>query len=295
MKALVIGLGIGNLYKAQFAHLGFKTVTVDKNPATNPTYTNLEDAYKDGPFDISVICTPNYTHFEIASDVSYHSKIVLVEKPGLQFPEHWEMLKNEHPKTRFMMVKNNQYRPQNKFLELMARDAASINLEWLNENRVPHPGSWFTTKKLAFGGVSRDLMPHLLSFVQAMYPQSWHDANVVDSQITQQWNLSTVGSTDYGIVNPNGTYDVDDHAYLEILLYGHRLKLVADWKNNDEDKQVLTFNFPDKTVATYNFGLCPENAYRQMIVNAVARLNDNAFWEDEFNKDMWIHKILGKL
>ena len=31
-------------------------------------------------------------------------------------------------------------------------------------------GSWFTTRKLAFGGVSRDLMPHLLSLYVAMNP-----------------------------------------------------------------------------------------------------------------------------
>ena len=62
-----------------------------------------------------------------------------------------------------MMTKNNQYRENiTEMAEAADPKKGVTRINWINDNRVPS-GSWFTNKELAFGGVSRDLMPNLLS------------------------------------------------------------------------------------------------------------------------------------
>jgi len=66
------------------------------------------------------------------------------------------------------MVKNNQYRQEIKEFQRLAESSDTVYVRWNSANRIPNPGSWFTTKKLSFGGVSRDLMPHMLSYYCAL-------------------------------------------------------------------------------------------------------------------------------
>ena len=54
------------------------------------------------------------------------------------------------------MVKNNQFRHNIDEMTNMARTSRVVDINWCNKNRVPNPGTWFTTKELAYGGVSRD-------------------------------------------------------------------------------------------------------------------------------------------
>jgi hypothetical protein len=45
----------------------------------------------------------------------------------------------------------------------------------------------------------------------------------------------------------------------------------------------------------HELGLCPESAYKKMIETAVENLNNNAFWQSQFEQDMWIHEQIEKL
>jgi predicted dehydrogenase len=291
MKSLIIGMGIGSLYQTVLHETGNETVTVDVDPAKKSDYTSLESALNQhAHFDTVHICTPNYTHAEIADLVAGHTRIVFVEKPGVATEYEWKRLVERHPNTRITMVKNNQWRPHYRYLKESYQNSESVTLRWENQNRVPSAGSWFTTRRLAFGGVSRDLLPHLLSFVS-----SWSDqfdtAEILSHCTEQRWQLGDLKSTEYGTVQPNGTYDVDDFVKLELTLDGKKLLLIADWKNNSHDDRSVCFSQRNSAVR-FELGLCPESAYQMMIETAFQNLNNDAFWEKQYRQDTWIHRVL---
>ena len=109
MKNLIVGMGIGSLYKTVLTELGHEVVTVDTvKPADFKSVGLAIDAHK--MFDATFICTPNHTHEKIAYLISEHSRMVLIEKPGVRTAHDWEVMVKSRPETKFMMIKNNQYR-----------------------------------------------------------------------------------------------------------------------------------------------------------------------------------------
>lgn len=282
MRALIVGLGFGKaVYQPIYEKLGWDIVTVDSvNPEAN--FKSISEVK--GEFNVAHICTPNFTHYELADAAAKISKIVFVEKPGVKTAEQWQRLLDNNPTTRIVMTKNNQYRDN---IMDMARSAAAdldetVNINWINKNRVPNPGSWFTTKKLAFGGVSRDLMPHMLSIYQMLNP-TWLTDNMTFSKFTQKWTLNNIDSTDYGVINKQGTYDVDDYCHFR---FG-RFNLIADWRSFTNEKiAVIT------SVAEYTLGLCPVEAYELMITTAIDNQSTDKFWKQQKEMDLWIHQQL---
>lgn len=290
MKSLIVGMGIGKLYYDIFASLGAEIVTVDLNGTAD--YTSVLAAIEaHGAFDTVNICTPNFTHEQIARAVAPHARIVFVEKPGVKDAASWTALIKQFPDTRIMMVKNNQYRDNIEQLQEHAALASEIQLNWINYNRVPGPGTWFTTKSLAYGGVSRDLMPHLLSIMIALDP-NWKIASLILKQSNTRYTLADLTDTEYGTVKLDGVYDVDDYATLEYVTADKvDVVLTADWKSNTLDDRSIWLN----NAGTFELGLCPESAYKKMIQAALAAVDDNRFWQTQLEQDVWIHEQIGLL
>ena len=289
-KALIIGLGFGQaVYKPVLLELGYEVVTVDMDTSKGADFSNLDDAIRvHSNFDTVNICTPNFTHIELARKVATCSKIVFVEKPGVVNSEAWRWLCADYPQTRFMMVKNNQYRDTIDQFKKLADNSLIVKVVWNNKNRIPNPGSWFTTKELAFGGVSRDLIPHMLSYYVAL--TDYTKGNKLYSNAIQRHELETITDTDYGRVDHNGTYNVDDFCEFEFSNNGTKWILTANWKNDKSDDVYISF---DDT--KFPLGLCPEEAYKAMIENAVENLNNNEFWKEQLQQDLWIHKQIENL
>jgi len=285
MKVLIVGMGFGNLYKSVHTDLGNEIVTVDTNGTAD--YDNTDDAVKAHThFDVAHICTPNFTHVKIARKIAASCSIVIIEKPGAASAEAWQQLVHDYPKTRFMMSKNNMWRDNIADMQKAAANSAQIEITWVNKDRVPNPGSWFTTKSLAYGGVSRDLMPHLLSLYIALNPD-WMTTPVTDSSMGQFWSLDKLTGSEYGTVDPNGTYDVDDNA---TVYFDDRWILHADWKDDTADDRSITFDKQE-----FELGLCPESAYKAMVQDAIANVNVDEFWQKQYVQDMWIHNIIDSL
>lgn len=294
MKSLIVGMGIGNLYREVLTNLGHEIVTVDTDPS-KADYTSIADAVKDHEyFDTAHICTPNFTHDSLARQAAKVSKIVFIEKPGLKTADDWKMLHKTYPYTRFMMVKNNQWRENIKQLQAWASKSVTINLYWINENRVPSPGTWFTTKELAYGGVSRDLMTHLLSLFQALN-YSYTTTPLIESSSEQRYCLEDLTDTDYGTVKADGTYNVDDVCKFVFKGPQRTWHLIADWRSTTVDYRAINFEFADGTEETFELGLCPAEAYQAMIADALANLNNEEFWTDQYRRDVWIHERIDAL
>jgi hypothetical protein len=193
-----------------------------------------------------------------------------------------------------MMVKNNQWRDNISELVKLKEQAKKIELRWHNKDRVPSPGTWFTNKELAFGGVSRDLMPHLLSFMLILEPY-YKNATQTFSSCIQNWTMEDVKNTDYGTVNPNGVYDVDDSCRLEYNCNGKKWVLDANWRTLREDDRAIIFTMEDDSEVRVELGLCPEEAYKVMIQDELLSETEPIFWNKQMEHDFWIHETIEKL
>ena len=291
-KALIIGMGFGRaVYKPVLEELGYQVITVDPiQPADFLTVEAAIDAHEH--FDTVNICTPNFTHELLARTVAPHADLVFVEKPGVKDHYAWRQMVIDNPTTRFMMVKNNQYRDTIAQFKLLADQSHTVRLVWNNKNRIPNPGSWFTTKERAFGGVSRDLIPHMLSYYVAL--TDYDKGNKLYATVVQRHSLDTVDDTDYGTVNKNGVYDVDDFCEFEFKNGDTTWVLTANWKDDKADDVYISFDMKN-SAAKFVLGLCPEEAYKAMIENAVNNLNNNEFWKEQLAQDIWIHKQIENL
>ena len=293
-KALIIGLGFGQaVYLPVLTQLGYQVITVDMDTSKGADFSNLDDAIcVHGKFDTVNICTPNFTHIKLARKVAALSKIVFVEKPGAANSEAWRQLCFDYPQTRFMMVKNNQYRDIIEQFKILADQSRTVKIVWNNKNRIPNPGSWFTTKELAFGGVSRDLMPHMLSYYVTL--TDYTKGNKLYATALQHHSLETITNTDYGVVNKEGTYNVDDFCEFEFKNGNTTWILIANWKDDIADDVYISFETTANT-AKFVLGLCPEEAYKAMIENAVTNLNNDMFWKEQLQQDLWIHQQIENL
>lgn len=292
MKSLIVGMGIGQLYKSVLNTLGHEIVTVDRDIAKAADFPNIDAAvFLHGNFDTVHICTPNFTHLALAKSLAKCSKIIFVEKPGVVDEKTWQELIDSFPLTRFIMVKNNMWRENIEDLKTLADKSCHVKLNWINNDRVPSPGSWFTNKALSFGGVSRDLMPHLLSLYIALNP-NWQYEIVTGFSKQQRYKLTELSNTEYGIVNSNGTYNVDDICHYS---FGDKWSLTADWRSLQKDRRNIEFYMPDNSVETFELGLCPEEAYLSMIRDVVSNLENNNFWKTQQAMDLWIHKKVENL
>jgi predicted dehydrogenase len=287
--SLVVGMGIGNLYAEVLNNLGHGVITVDADPSKGADFTSVDAAIEEcRMFDTVHICTPNFTHEEIARKLAPVSKIVFIEKPGVINSNAWRQLVEEFKYTRFMMVKNNMWRDNIEELRSHVANARTVKIKWINKNRIPNPGTWFTTKKLAYGGVSRDLMPHLLSLYIALNP-NWSTASMTGQEKRQQHTLATIEDTEYGAVKHDGTYDVDDLCKIKYMQNGRTWKMEANWADGKEDHRAITFEMDNGTDIVFELGLCPKEAYQAMIKEAVERVDDPEFWIKQIEQDIWIH------
>lgn len=294
MKALVIGLGMGQQYSLWLKELGYEVYTVDVDPAKKASYSDISFALRDHPeVDITYIGTPNWTHEPIARSVALSSKLVLIEKPGVKSSKEWTKLVSNFPGTRFMMVKNNQFRKEIELFKQQAAQSERVYIRWNNANRIPNPGSWFTTKSKSFGGVSRDLMPHMLSYYCTL--TDYNKGVRLFAKASQRYELHELTSTDYGVVDQNGTYDVDDWCEIEFKNGNTTWVLTANWKTNlDHDDSSISFCVNNYAIR-HELGLCPGDAYKNMITQAMQNLNNKLYWENQLAQDVWIHTQIENL
>jgi predicted dehydrogenase len=285
--SLIVGMGIGQLYKKVLTELDHGVITVDADPSKEADFLTVDDAIVEcRMFDTVHICTPNFTHMKIARKLAFHTSIMFIEKPGAANADAWAQLCKDYPRTRIMMVKNNMWRDNIAEMQEQAEQSTDVQLYWINRDRVPNPGSWFTTKSLSYGGVSRDLMPHLLSLYIALNP-SWATDKISDRRKERVWSLDDLTQSDYGTVNDHGVYDVDDKCSVR---FGDKWYLMADWRDTFADcREIQCDN------ATFELGLCPESAYKAMIEDAINNKMNQEFWDNQYSQDMWIHNIIDSI
>ena len=299
-KVIIVGLGIGTLYDTVLRtskKYTFDIITVDVDETKNPTYTSIEKCILDHPkFDLAIICTPNYLHEAHAKLLSPISGIVLVEKPGMGSLDIWNKIFRIN--NNVFMIKNNMFRKNikliRKYIDDNANSITGIDIRWLNVDRIPNPGSWFTNKKLAFSGVSSDLLPHLLS----LYYSIAGDGNInISTLITaQNYSLDTISDTAYGTINKDGVYNVDDYCKLDLGGLGGTIPytLEACWKDEKLKKSKIEIRIHGaESDIIYKLDLCPEEAYLKMVESFLR--GNYSFLDEHHYIDCWIHTCLDQI
>lgn len=282
MKALLAGYGgIGsNVYFPELDKLGYTVDILDKHALVD--YTDVDEIK--GSYDLAIVCTPNHTHEPIARKLaSLGTRQIFIEKPGVANSANWYDMCETYKDTQFHLVKNNLYRKNyGSIFELMNKNTViGIDINWLNKNRIPNPGSWFTNYEQAFGGVSHDLMPHLYCFAIKLLGQEKVLKTEFFQGCYQRWALSNIKNTDYGIVDSDGIFDVDDISQAAANINGISLRMTASWKEG-YDKQSITLFLKNGETYEWDFGLCPSEAYGLMLQDT----------KDSRDLDLAIHTFL---
>lgn len=280
-KILVVGLGFGQLYVDLLRSKGHEVYTLDLDPDKNPTFRTIDQAIEIlNEWFLTIICTPNYTHAAYVGRVGDYCANILVEKPGFKDIREHVLLTERFPNLH--MTKNNFFREEFLIMKKLVDDYKLIDIRWCEKNRIPSPGSWFTTKEKAFGGVSRDLLPHLFHMLRLFLPED--KIFIENKRINQNFTLDEYITTEYGTIHRNGTYDVDDYVWLDGRIGKREFILHSFWKqpgafNSDHSGKYIQFN----SGKIYDFELCPVSAYDRML--------DKLF----FNPDPELQKISRKL
>ena len=288
-KILIVGLGIGAVYKEQCDSLNYTAFTVDSNKDKNADFLTISDAInQEKEFWLSIICTPNYLHEQHVDEVLPYSKYVLVEKPG--FIDVNTLMKYNNEQKKVFIVKNNLYRDILTNLKdfvlsnLEKSNIDSIHINWLNKNRVPYPGGWFTNKEKSFGGVSYDLLPHLIHFMYGLF--GTNEIELISANKSQCWTFEDVVDTEYGSVNNiNPIYDVDDHCIYEFY-YKTQIILCADWKTDNIDYRSININFKDSSSLKYEYELCPNKYYGSMILDIMTENKMGYIFNSSYDESM---------
>jgi len=298
-KILILGLGMGSFYK-NILEKEHTVITFDTDINKSPTYSDLSSCLDtEKEFDLSIVVLPNFLHKEYTEKIINNSKIVLVEKPGFKTLEEWQEVYQK--KQNIFMIKNNMFRNEldnivNLIKNCRHNEINKVCINWISKDRIPKPGSWFTNKDLAFGGVTRDLLPHLLS----IYYYLTRDETVIRNTklIEQYYTLKDVKNTTYGSIDLNGVYNVDD--YCHILLKPSSVSfpyiLTCSWKNKKVKKDLkidLEIHLKDKTKVVFDFDLCPEYCYEEMFKYFLSL--ESIDKETNFKIDQWIHRTMQDL
>ena len=74
------------------------------------TFDNVDKV--DKKYEVAIICTSNFTHFEIATYIAKKNiaPVVFVEKSGFASADMWSNTVEQYKATKFIMCKNNLYR-----------------------------------------------------------------------------------------------------------------------------------------------------------------------------------------
>lgn len=279
--ALVIGLSMGRQYASWLEYLGYKVVTVDVDPDKKALYTNYEDAVRYTNYDIIYIGTPNWTHEPIARHVAKSTRLLIIEKPGIKDSKSWKNLLKDFPDTRIMMVKNNQYRLELSGFKELVKLSSQVIVKWSRKDGIPQ-SPWFVDKSKSFGGVSRDLMTHLLSYYTALSDYQNGTDHVK--------HIECIDGT-----------NVDYNCELSFFNSHTKWKLIASWKNDQQDEHYIEFKLDSNDIRfelgdyVTAFGGCPASPYMAMIKTAMDNIDVDLFWQQQQEQDIWIHEQVEKL
>ncbi len=248
LKVGVIGAGWMVKYHAEgFRKAGAEIVAV-ADPAPGAAekaakewgiagvFTSVEEMLAGTPdLDAVSIIVPNKFHAPLALQCLRAGKHVFCEKPpGLNAGEVAEMVSVSKEVGKTLMFNfNNRARPESQAMKKYVEDGTcgkinSAQAKWIRRTGIPGFGGWFTTKAMAGGGATIDLL-HMIDLALYFmgYPEPAHVlANTFNDHITDPGFKGPWGIPD----RVGGTTDVENavHGFVTFKT-GQVLSLQVSW------------------------------------------------------------------
>jgi len=199
------------------------------------TFTDLAEMLGDPDIDAVSIIVPNKFHASLAIQCLEAGKDVFCEKPpALSAAEVKEMMAASEKSGKTLMFNfNNRARPESVELKkrIDAGEIGTINSaqsKWIRRTGIPGFGGWFTTKDLAGGGATIDLL-HMIDLALYFmgYPKPTNvlgqtfDTFMGDSRFKGPWGIPD---------RADGTTDVEAAAHGFVTFEtGQVLSLQVSW------------------------------------------------------------------
>jgi len=248
VKVGVIGAGWMVKYHAE----GFRAAGAEMVAVADPAVAAAENAAKEWgipkvfdsvekmleeapELDAVSIIVPNKFHAPLALQCLRAGKHVFCEKPpGLNAGEVEEMIKVAGETGKKLMFNfNNRARPESQAMKKYVDDGTvgkinSAQAKWIRRTGIPGFGGWFTTKAMAGGGATIDLLHMIdLSLYLMGYPEPAHVlANTFDTHSTDPGFKGPWGIPD----KKGGTTDVECSAHGFVRFKsGQVLSLQVSW------------------------------------------------------------------
>jgi predicted dehydrogenase len=200
------------------------------------TFDSVDKMLAEAPeLDAVSIIVPNKFHAPLALQCLKAGKHVFCEKPpGLNAAEVAEMVEVAKQTGKKLMFNfNNRARPESQAMKKYVDDGTVGNInsaqaKWIRRTGIPGFGGWFTTKALAGGGATIDLL-HMIDLALYFmgYPEPAHVlANTFDDHITDAGFKGPWGIPD----RVGGTTDVENavHGFVTFKT-GQVLSLQVSW------------------------------------------------------------------
>ena len=208
-----MGTGHSKSFREEKVENGVLTAVCDINPKklegfkerfgdSIAYFDNAEDMFKSGLCDCVIICTPHYSHTDLAISALDHELNCIVEKPaGVYTLQVKEMLARAEKSDKILGIMFNQRtNPAFKAMKKMIADGKIgeikrtnwIITDWYRTQYYYDTGAWRATWAGEGGGVLYNQAPHQLDLFQwiiGMQPSKvhafchygkWHDIEVED-------------------------------------------------------------------------------------------------------------------
>ena len=129
-------------------------------------------------------------------------------------------------------------------------------------------------------------------FTLKLNPDKFKDFKILSSSKKQNWKLNDLTDTEYGSINLDGVYNVDDWNQIVLTDNNKKYVLTADWRNMNKDDRAIHCYKRGELIKSFELGLCPESAYAAMIQDVFNNIKNEEFWNQHKQYDVWIHNLI---
>jgi len=178
-------------------------------------FNKLED-FLDCGLDGVIIATPNFTHVKYSLEALNRGIGVLCEKPvALKASEVEEIIKvAKENHAIYIPGFVNRWRQDiqtiyHAIVDGTLGDIKAIDAGWIRKFGVPRPGTWFTNREFAGGGVLTDLGSHILDIcLLFLGDKKLLDYKLITS-ICNYEKMNQSGAAGWFNSNDTNTFDID--------------------------------------------------------------------------------------
>ncbi len=211
-----------------------------KDFAVEHVYTDYKEMIAAEKPDIVSVCTPNFTHAEIAVFALEHGCHVHVEKPmAINVQQARSIVQAaERNGKQVLHGLNKRYMGQTFLIQRLISEGFfgeiyKASCGWERNSGIPGTGRWFTNKALSGGGAMIDLGVHYLDLTLSL--MGYDKVTSVQASTHRIFGPESERIRRGYRSEPGGVYDVEDYATGMIrTATGATINFVFSWASNIE-------------------------------------------------------------